>query len=326
MDDLLPGQPYPVARILVCGVEGVVGGNLALALAGRGLVHGLSFHQPVALEGCTTATCRPYDARDLRRQVAAVSPHWIVHCGPLARGSWDLPPDLLPADREEALCAALAEMADRPGARLTMISTDAVFAGPRMFHDEQSPAASAAPVAVAARRIEQVLSGRPRLLVVRTHAYGWSPRSEEPGFAERLWQQLAEGTPCRLDPHSHATPILATDLADLLWLAYRRGMDGLCHAAGAERTSAYRFAVELAACFGLPIGPGVTADEEGGEAGGGVLRETSLATRRARRELERPMPTLREGLERFARQAASGFRARLRGARPASGQLRSDAA
>jgi dTDP-4-dehydrorhamnose reductase len=278
------------------------------------------------LEGCTAATCRRYDAADLRRQVAAVSPHWIVHCGPLARGSWDLPADSLQAEGEEALSAALAEIADRVAAALTVISTDAVFAGPRMFHDEQSSAASPAPVAVAARRVEAILAGRPRVLVVRTHAYGWSPRTEEPAFAERLWQHLAEGTPCRLDPHSHATPILATDLAELLWLAYRRGIEGLCHVAGAERTSAYRFAVELAACFGLPIGPGVTADEKDGEESGGVLRETSLSTRRARRELERPMPTLREGLERFARQAKNGFRARLRGGAPGSGRLRHDAA
>jgi len=322
MEDSPTGQLYPVSRIVVCGVEGVVGGNLALGLAGRGVVHGLSFHQPVALEGCTTATCRRYEAGDLQRQVAAASPHWIVHCGPLARGSWDLPPDSAPADREGALCVALAEIADRAGARLTVISTDAVFAGPRMFHDEQSSAASAAPFALAARRVEQVLAGRPRVLVVRTHAYGWSPRAAEPGFAERLWQHLAEGTPCRLDPHSHATPILATDLAEPLWLAYRRGMEGLYHVAGAERTSAYRFAVELAACFGLPIGPGVMADEEGA----GLLRETSLSTRRAQRELERPMPMLREGLERFARQATSGFRARLRSHAPGSGGVRSVAA
>jgi hypothetical protein len=41
--------------------------------------------------------------------------------------------------------------------------------------------------------------------------------------------------------------------------------------------------------------------------------ETSLNTYRARRELESPLPLLREGLARFAEQAANGFRDRLAG-------------
>jgi len=326
MEDSPTGQLHPVPRIVVCGVDGVVGGNLALGLGERAAVHGLFFHHPVSLEGCTTAACRPHDAGDLRRQVEAASPHWIVHCGPLGRGSWDIPPEEPQAEREAGLSVTLAEIAGRVGGRLTVISTDAVFAGPRMFHEEKSSAASSEPFALAARRVEQVLADRPRVLVVRTHAYGWSPRPAEPSFAERVWQHLAEGTPCRLDAHNHATPILASDLAELLWLAYRRGLEGLYHVAGAERTSAYRFAVDLAACFGLQSSPAATAEEGAGAPGEGLLRETSLSTGRARRELERPMPMLREGLDRFARQAESGFRARLRGSAPQTAWVRSDAA
>jgi hypothetical protein len=41
--------------------------------------------------------------------------------------------------------------------------------------------------------------------------------------------------------------------------------------------------------------------------------ETSLNTYRARRELEVPLPLLREGLARFVEQATNGFRDRLAG-------------
>ena len=314
--------PDPTA-VLVTGVDGWVGGNVAAALADRAVVRGLFRDRPIALNGCTTEPWNPRDPGDVRQRVLAAAPHWIVHCGALARGSWDLPDDAGAADlgREEpAVCSVLLGVAERLGARLTVISTDAVFSGPRMFHDEQSPATGRHPVALAAMQVERELA-RPGVLVVRTHPYGWSPDQTEPCFAEWAWQALAEGEVCSFSPHRCATPILASDLAELLWSGYRRGLEGCYHLAGAERTSAYRFAVELAAAFGLR-GAALACPEQPPRAGSAdSLDETSLGTRRAQRALGRPLPMLREGLDRFARQARNGFRDRLR-SRPAPGAAR----
>jgi dTDP-4-dehydrorhamnose reductase len=306
--------PDPAA-VLLTGVDGWVGSNLAATLADRAVVRGLFQARPVAVSGCTTEPWDPRDARDVRQRVLAASPHWIVHCGALARGSWDLPKHAGQshvAREESAVCSVLMGLAERLGARLTVISTDAVFSGPRLFHDEQSPATGRDPVALAARQVEQDLA-RPGVLVVRTHAYGWSPDPTAPCFAEWAWQALAEGQVCSFSPWRSATPILASDLAELLWLSYRRGLEGCYHLAGAERTSAYRFAVELAAAFGLQ-GAVALASQKEPPWDGHVesLEETSLGSRRAQRALGRPLPMLREGLERFAQQARNGFRDRLR--------------
>jgi len=313
-------RPPDVASVLVTGVDGWVGGNVAAALADRAVVRGLFRDRPVALNGCTTEPWDPRDPGDVRRRVLAASPHWIVHCGALARGSWDLPdhPGAAALGREEsAICSVLVGLAERLGARLTVISTDAVFSGPRLFHDEQSPATGRHPVALAARQLERELA-RPGVLVVRTHAYGWSPDQTEPCFAEWAWQALSEGEVCSFSPWRSATPILASDLAELLWSSYRRGLEGCYHLAGAERTSAYRFAVELAAAFGLRGAAVDCLEQPPWDGRAESLDETSLGTRRAQHALGRPLPMLREGLDRFARQARNGFRDRLR-SRPAPG-------
>jgi dTDP-4-dehydrorhamnose reductase len=122
----------------------------------------------------------------------------------------------------------------------------------------------------------------------------------------------------RFDPRRFATPILATDLADLAFLALRKRLSGVWHVAGAERVSQYRFAQELAAALGMrdcPIAAGEEPPDPPSETA-----ETSLDSRRASRALGRSMPALREGLTRFVEQATSGFRNRLRG------QLLADAA
>jgi len=310
MIDSTIGKPNP-EKLLVTGVDGIVGANLALSLANRFAVLGLFRQRAVSPHGCRTAPWDPADRGQLAGLLRREAPHWIIHCGPLACGSWDLPETCPNGDDEARVCTLLAELCSESGSRLTVISTDAVFAGPRLFHDERAAVTSHRPIARAACQAEESLEAS-GALVVRTHAYGWSPAGAQPGFAEQAWQILREAAPGRFDPHRHATPILASDLAEIVWLAYRRGLEGLYHIAGAERTSAYRFAHDLATVFGFMGDPVPADDQPPPDPEVDHLHETSLGTRRVRQDLGCPLPMLRDGLERFAAQAGNGFRDRLR--------------
>jgi len=314
----------PPERLLVFGVDAHLGANLALSLANRFAVLGLFCTQRVVLDRCRTAPWEAADPNRLAGLVRREAPHWIIHCGPLARGSWDIPAECPDSRHEASTWSSLAAVAAEAGSFLTVISSDAVFAGPRMFHQENSPTTSRDPFALAVCRAESALKGSPAL-VVRTHAYGWSPAGTEPGFAERVRTALAERLPGELEHDRHATPILATDLAEILLLAYRGRLRGLYHVAGAERASTHRFACELATAFGLGDGRPLPEHTPQKHDPADCIRETSLASRRACQDLERPMPMLREGLDRFAEQAANGFRARLQ-SRPAGTTNEAEAA
>lgn len=309
MEDALPARNRPT--LLVTGIASMLGANLALHLSERLRVVGFCQDPSICTEGCETYPWEPANTTDIRRRIRQVSPQWIIHCGEISRGSWDLPDRSPDGPLEASTCLELSRIAADSGIRLTVISTDAVFAGPRMFHDEARAPSSSRALALAARQVEQALESTPAL-VVRTHAYGWSGAGSEPAFAQRVWQALSEGVPCRVDPNRHATPILASDLANLLWRAYQRGLQGLWHIAGAERTSAYRFACELASVFGLTHSPFSSDEAEIDVLPPQELYETSLRTARAGRELNRPMPLVAEGLERFAQQLRNGTRDRLR--------------
>jgi len=304
-------------RVLIAGVDGMIGGNLAYWYSRRASVIGLCSHHPVMLPDCQVVHWKDHEPSDLACLIRETRPHRIIHCGPLARGSWDLthePNESPPVDgrRERAICRALFDGAKRSDAQLTVLLSDAVFDGPCVFHDEKTPPVSRDAVSRASATIQRALEDS-GALVVRTHAFGWSPSAHASTFAERVWLAITEGLPCVFDPHSFSTPIFAADLAKLLWQAQQRGLSGVYHIAGAERTSALGFASELASLAGMTLPRQATKRDSCTTPRGRQARETSLNSGRIRRELACALPMLREGLAGLLTQLRDGTRARLQG-------------
>ncbi|MGH7193348.1 MAG: sugar nucleotide-binding protein, partial [Candidatus Saccharimonadales bacterium] len=268
-------------KLLVTGVEGLVGSNVAAMLAERCEVVGVS--HACGHSSYRVIACDPNDPLELAAIAEAESPRWLIHCGSLSRGGWDAADMPAPdAEHESHVAASLAAAARRSGARLAVVLSDAVFAGPRLFHTETSTPTAGGRFAAALRAVEQALADTDAL-IVRTHAYGWSPRGAQPNYAERCWQRLSQEEPCEVDAERHATPILATDLAVLIYRALRARLHGLIHIAGAERTSPFRFVAELALTCNF-AGRLVRLKDEAPRRP--HADETSLNTHRVRRELE----------------------------------------
>ncbi len=144
-------------------------------------------------------------------------------------------------------------------------------------------------------------------LLVRTHAYGWNPRVDALEYAEKLCQALEDEQPVAVDANQYASPILATDLAELLYQAWQAKLTGVLHLAGGERVSSVQFASQLADVLGTSrrvVGEAPLAVPQPGS-------ETALIAQRARQELGVSMPMLVEGLERFVLQSENGYRERF---------------
>jgi len=290
-------------RLLVTGVDGCAGANLALALSDRCQVLGLHTRQAVACDALETITCDLTNSQHLEQVIGEWRPTWLIHCGPLCASWWDAT-ECLGAD-EAVIAGRLARLALEAKFRLTVLSSDCVFAGPRMFHTEESEATNASARAAHTVALERALDSR--TLVVRTHVYGWGPPVARTSAAEAMAESLLGGMTVAASGLSHATPILASDLAELLWRAFELRLEGMFHMGGAERASQYRFACELAASLGVNVSQVRVEPKEPAWPD-----ETSLNSRRARRALECPLPLLCEGLTRFAAQATNGWRGNWR--------------
>jgi dTDP-4-dehydrorhamnose reductase len=306
-------------RLLITGVDTVVGSNLALALADRFDVFGLPTNLP-----CKDGAASWVEPRDtavqLTRSICEAHPQWVIHCSDLSTNSWDLHAPHIAHSAAVETAGHVAELSASLAARLTVIVSDGSFSGPRVFHEENSTDWSSDPIAARIAQVERLCSG-PHTLIVRTHAYGWSPSSQQPCFAEQLVTALSGGAEIRAPGMHYATPILASDLADLLVGCLQRQLTGTVHLSGAERTNQFRFACELAKSLGMasPRVKQLASDDLV------PATETSLRTHRTDELQGIRLPLLREGLERFAAQHRSGWQQKC-GWRPCPAALIAQAA
>jgi dTDP-4-dehydrorhamnose reductase len=290
-----------VERLLVTGIDTVVGVNLAESLCDRFEVLG-ACRAPWFESSQIRVEAHGDQPERLVKLARDWQPHWVIACGSFSAAAWD---DVSGPSPHELECVRrLAALAGEMSASMAVVSSDIVFAGPRMFHDESMPPSNSTARARHALVVEQAVAGT-AALIARTHAYGWSSGGDV-SFAERAYQAIQDGVAIAADGYRHSTPILATDLAALLARAYELRLTGCYHLTGAERTSPHRFASVLAAeCGGR--WPERAATHGYKESG---LEETSLSSKRARRALKTPTPLLHEGLARFVQQAAEGWSSR----------------
>lgn len=299
---------FGVKTFLIVGVETVVGANLAAEWSARHRVLGISADPRVSVPGGNLIEINSSSAETIRQGLQLCGATHVVYCGAAARSTWEgKAAAVLPSNPEVwAMAAANA------GIHVTLISSDAIFTGPWMFHDEDCDSICSSEEAVAFRESEQrVLNANPKALVIRTRAFGWSPLGAD-GWLESLLSSLEDHRPIELDPFCHATPIHASDLADYLEAALLDELTGVYHIAGAERVNPHQFVQRFSALFGLDAPPshsirGLTARPTGFARG-----ETSLLTSRFQREYDCTMPMLNEGLQRLLEQHESGYREQLR--------------
>ena len=299
-------------KLLIVGIDTLVGGNLALALADRCEVVGFAGRSQFEIAGCRTLPVSLISGPQVSEAIVSEQPAWIVYCGPTARSSWDST-DGHSSSNEPKQIAVVDLAAQQCGSHLTFISTDAVFHGPRLFHREAFPKATDQPAAIAAIEAEKAITSE-NALIVRTHAFGWSGTGES--YAERLWAALTDERAVAPSGARYATPILVSDLAELLWRAHRKRLSGVWHAGGAERASMWQFATLMAAECGTSVKVLQLASSNRGQdlAMQGQARcgqETSLDSRKLQRAVELPLPLLREGIAQFIEQAHNGQRDRL---------------
>jgi len=164
-----------------------------------------------------------------------------VYCGNAAISSWD--PEFGDPDTDLCLLPAYCRVAAGAGVRLIHISTDAVFDGPWIFHDEDSPPSCDSAQSRKLRKLEDCVLNLPCGLVVRTNTLGVS----EGTFVNLLRQHLNDAQAWTLPSHLYATPLAAARFARLLEPVLLTDATGILHVAGAERLTPWSFAIRLAA-------------------------------------------------------------------------------
>lgn len=298
-------------KVFVTGISGFLGLHAALQWQDRYEVSGAYHAHPVELPGIRTVRLDATNAGAVRAALEQARPDVVVHTAALTNvDACETDPQAAHALHVTA-SRAVAEAAQRIGARLVHISTDHLFSGQRPWMTE---AEAPAPVNVYARtkwEAEQaVQAADAHALIVRTNFFGWGvPR--RPSSSDWVVQGLRQGRELPVFTDVHFTPILVNTLVDLLAELIERKTEGVWHVAGRERVSKAEFAQRLARAFGLPerlLKPARLVDRP---LAAPRPADLSLNTDRIARLLGRPMPGLDEGFNSLQALEQAGWPARL---------------
>jgi dTDP-4-dehydrorhamnose reductase len=293
--------------ILVTGASGLLGANFVLTARKYGrCVLPVTRHHEIVLPDVRSFRADLAEEGAVIRLLDETRPSWIVHCAAMTNV------DTCEERPEEAYALntrateSLATGACAVGANMVLISTDSVFDGRRGDYRERD---QPAPVNVYARTKlgaeAAVRTHLPSALVVRTNFYGWNAQDKH-SLSEWIVNRLEHGDTVPGFTDVVFSPLLATDLSEMILTLMDRSLTGLYHVAGARALSKYEFAVELARVFGF-----ATDRIEPVSIRRSSLRavrplNTSLNTDKVRRDLGVAMPGIESCLVRFKAQRESG--------------------
>lgn len=242
-------------RILVTGVSGLLGLNLAWLARDRFQVTGvLRGERAVAAPECT-----PFDviSADLTAPgriewvLEQSQPDIIIHCAALTDVDRC---EMYPHEAQRTntwLPGALARAAAQNGARLMHISTDAVFDGQRGDYTEDD---APNPINVYGRtKLEgerAVANANPDALIARVNFYGWSWQGQR-SLAEYFYNNLSAGKQVFGFTDIVFCPLLVNDMVEILLRMLARGLKGVFHVVSSETLSKFAFGRMLARHFGF---------------------------------------------------------------------------
>lgn len=238
-------------RVLITGVSGLLGNNLAALWKDHCEILGIFNSHPLGIAGVRTQGLDLLSGGQLRQVIKDFRPQVVLHTAALA----DV--EACEGQRERALqmnCGMVTCVVDalaHSGAKLVHISTDAFYNGDRKGpHTEEEPIDSANYYGYTKYLGELEALKYPDALVVRTAFFGRNVQAKQ-SFIEQIIAKLAQGQRIKGFTNSITSMIHIPDLADLIYKAIEKNLKGVYNFGCGTSMSKHDFAVRVAGLYGL---------------------------------------------------------------------------
>jgi dTDP-4-dehydrorhamnose reductase len=257
-----------MTRILITGVSGLLGSNLALEWSKTDEIYGLFLSNRPELPRVVPAACNILDAEGMHRLLGEICPEIVVHAAAMTNvDACENDPATAWAVNVQGTANLIQACRACPTVtrHIIYISTDYVFSGLRGHYTE---ADAPSPVNVYGRTKldgERMIMASPiPWTIIRTSFFGWSPVLAGAGnagtvsgidaeassvtgseksrrvrrcFMEQSLASLESGNVVNAWTNRFSTPLLVNDLAQILIDIARLGLSGLWHAGSEQRVS-----------------------------------------------------------------------------------------
>ncbi len=286
-------------RVLITGISGLLGSNLALCWRSSMDISGIYKSIPIHIQGVDVYQADLTDYKTACAVIKQLKPDIIVHTAALA--------NIDPCEKNEDLAYQMnVEMAiyvmkaaQSIRAKMVFISTDAVYPGTKGFYSEDQVGEPINIYAATKIAAEQELSRLGELFIVRTSFYGFNSQAKQ-SLGEWVAVNVMAGKPINGFTDVISSNIFTYDLAILLKASIDKNLSGIFNVACQDALSKYDFACMIAKNLGvnnLSLIKPVSIDE--GKLIAVRSKNLSLNTTKLSTHLDQPLPKSLASIKHF---------------------------
>ena len=240
-------------KLYVTGIAGLLGNNIVKKLVDRCEITGIDILD-LQIPNITYEHFSLYETEKLRNHIKNVKPDVVIHTAAAVNvDECEENPDWAYELNEETT-KKIAEICDSLGIKMVYISSDAVFDGEKeelyKETDEVNPLNVYAKTKLGG---EKWVLQYPDNIVFRTNIYGQNIQNKK-SFGEWIVSSLEEGKTINMFEDIDFSPILVSDLAEIIYKSLEKNLSGLYHVCATGCISKYEFGIRLKEIFGIDSG------------------------------------------------------------------------
>lgn len=287
-------------KIYITGIAGMLGYNLYQTLKDRARITGTDLIA-VDIAGLSYQKISLFDRDLIEKHIEEIRPDVLIHTAALVNVDECEEEPAYARRLNTEVTAQLAEICRRHAVRMVYISTDAVFDGrdETLYTEEDA----ANPVNVYGRTKldgEAAVLRYPEHLVLRTNIYGRNIQKKQ-SFGEWIYHALKRDETLKLFTDIDFSPILVTELAELIYKMCQNNLCGLYHACGTGCMTKYAFGVKLKEIFRIKSGTILPAECSAAHLKAERSRHMGMSNQKLTAALGTAIRTPEESIEEFYR-------------------------
>ena len=293
-------------NMLITGISGLLGNNLAFYFKDRYRIMGLYNSHPVTIKGIYTEKCELSYPDDIKRIISEYNPQVIIHCASLTNiDECEVDKDTTKRINVLATENIVEDVIDKD-IKLIYISTDAVYDGIEGNFSEDDDISPNNYYGRSKYQGELEVLKKKDSLILRTNIFGWNIQ-EKKSLGEWILNELKSGRKIQGFKDAYFSTLYTLELARVIDMVIRSQLSGIYNCGGANSCSKYDFSMKIADRFSLDktlITP-ISIDDFPFRAKRG--KNLSLNVGKLQNALDYKLPTIDQSVDEFYRDYKCGL-------------------
>lgn len=298
-------------RMLITGVSGLLGNNLAYYFREKYDILGLYFSHLVNIEGIQTQRADLLSEVSFKYIVREFDPDVMIHCASLTNVDFCEMNKELTERVNISGAKVVVESIKENHRKLVYISSDSVYDGYKGDFQESDPISPQNYYGLTKYEGELEVLKKENSLVLRTNIFGWNIQNKK-SLGEWVLHELEANRRINGFKDAYFSSIYTMELARIIDIALKKNLTGVYNSGALDSCSKYEFCLRIADCFGLDktlITP-ISVDDFDFKARRG--KRLTLNVDKLQKALDYELPTIDYSMNAFYRDYKCGLPEEIR--------------